>query len=1001
MRWIHSAYSRNSGFWLWAEGPAAPDETTAPRWPFALPHAELLELLDKTFRLQAQGTESLAAMLPSHEGRAIPSTSLLGEMPPPEISGKLMRWLIPAVGVPSRQALELLNDASEARIEPGIFYAPDSLYWGSLVRFSLSLVLHQKFIPAMEDGAAVWRPILLGEDKLRFEQFVRAMPPVCRAYEGRGSGAPESASALVHDFLNYAIASLVALSAPPFSVGHKTAHDRWLADLHQPQRNRTLTETDAVTLKDAVLRWSTPLLRRTSFDYRLAFRLEEPTQKRDSWYIRYFLQKETEPTLLVPLERLWKGSKTAVVLFGDSLQLAFENALVALSQAGKLDASVDLSLARAQPSGYQTDAQGAWDFLNTKAWLLQDAGFGILLPSWWGRKQGIRLGMKAKAKGAKKSFSGGGPGLVVDFDWKLALGKEEITYKELMTLARFKVPLIKFRGKWVELRPDQIEAAKTFWNSKALEHGNLSDLLKLMSGTQQIAGELPVTGVEASGWLSQFVHQFQTHASYSLVEVPSGFQGRLREYQHRGFSWLHFLKTYGLGACLADDMGLGKTIQSIALMLSDQNQGRRAPVLLICPTSVVGNWQRELAKFAPSLRVVVHHGVRRKKGLDFDAEVRQHDVVLSSYSLLLRDISTIGEIQWRGVILDEAQNIKNAETKQAKAARSLQADYRIALTGTPVENNVGELWSLFEFLNPGLLGTRSDFKERYFKPIQTTNSPEAAEQLKKITGPFLLRRLKTDPEISKELPRKMEMKTFCNLTTEQASLYAAAVRALEKDLDNSEGIERKGKILASLMKLKQICNHPAHFLKDGSALEGRSGKLARLVEMLEEVMAIQERALIFTQFVEMGELLKSYLENYFGKEAAFLHGGVPRARREHMVQSFNEEEDGPPLFILSLKAGGTGLNLTRANHVFHFDRWWNPAVEDQATDRAYRIGQKKNVQVHKMVCVGTLEERIDQMIESKKAIAQNIIGAGEGWLTELSTTEIKALVALGGDAVSV
>ncbi len=450
-------------------------------------------------------------------------------------------------------------------------------------------------------------------------------------------------------------------------------------------------------------------------------------------------------------------------------------------------------------------------------------------------------------------------------------------------------------------------------------------------------------------------------------------------------------------------MGLGKTVETIALLLSDLADSGQRRILLICPTSVVGNWQRELSRFGPSLRVLVHHGGTRKKGAEFQRMISGCDIVLSSYALLLRDIETLNSVRWRGVVLDEAQNIKNAETKQARAARSLQADYRIALTGTPVENNIGELWSIFDFLNPGLLGTKREFKERYFIPIHRDNNPEAIEQLRAATGPFLLRRLKTDPEIVKELPEKLEMKVFCNLTREQATLYAAAVRALEEDLEDkaTEGIERKGKILASISKLKQICNHPAHFLRDNSPLEGRSGKLTRLTEMLEEAIETGDRILIFTQFVEMGSLLKSHLQNYFGREVAFLHGGVPPGQREKMVDRFNNDPDGPPVFLLSLKAGGVGLNLTRANHVFHFDRWWNPAVEEQATDRAYRIGQTKNVQVHKMICIGTLEERIDAMIERKRSVSGSVISSSEAWLTELSTSEIKALIALGKEAVSV
>ncbi len=345
-------------------------------------------------------------------------------------------------------------------------------------------------------------------------------------------------------------------------------------------------------------------------------------------------------------------------------------------------------------------------------------------------------------------------------------------------------------------------------------------------------------------------------------------------------------------------------------------------------------------------------------------------------------------------MLDEAQNIKNPETRQSSAARSLPAGFRIALTGTPVENNVGDLWSIMEFLNPGLLGSRAGFKRDFYMPIQEGRDPEAASRLKKITGPFILRRLKTDKSIIADLPDKHEMKVFCTLTKEQASLYAAVVKESIDAIERAEGMKRKGIVLATLARLKQVCNHPAQFLGDNSPLPDRSGKLARLTEMLEEAIAAGDRALVFTQFAEMGELLRRHLQETFGREALFLHGAVPKKHRDRMVERFQEEPEGPPVFILSLKAGGTGLNLTRASHVFHYDRWWNPAVENQATDRAFRIGQKRNVQVHKFLCAGTLEEKIDEMIERKKEIAAGVVGAGEGWLTELSTAQLKELLTL-------
>jgi SNF2 family DNA or RNA helicase len=503
------------------------------------------------------------------------------------------------------------------------------------------------------------------------------------------------------------------------------------------------------------------------------------------------------------------------------------------------------------------------------------------------------------------------------------------------------------------------------------------------------------------GWIGELLGKLVGHSHFEELPPPAGFQGILRPYQLRGFSWLGFLRQYGLGACLADDMGLGKTVQALAMLERDRAAGVDRPALLICPTSVVGNWRKEAARFAPDLPVLVHHGLARIRGQEFAEQAARHGLVISSYALAHRDLDVLKEVAWSGIILDEAQNIKNPETRQSRAARSLTADYRIALTGTPVENNVGELWSIMDFLNPGFLGNRTEFNRRFLLPIQKRADSGALLQLRKLTAPFILRRLKTDSSVILDLPEKMEMKVFCNLTPEQASLYRNVVEEATRALEGAEGIRRKGVILAALTKLKQVCNHPAQLLGDQSPLPGRSGKLSRLTEMADELLSEGDRALIFSQFADMGERLQRHLSATFGEEVLFLHGGVPAAKRDRMVEHFQSGGKGSPrLFVLSLKAGGTGLNLTAANHVFHFDRWWNPAVENQATDRAFRIGQKRNVQIHKFVCVGTLEERIDEMIERKKAIADHLIGAGEAWLTELSTAEIKQLFALRQEAIS-
>ena len=467
--------------------------------------------------------------------------------------------------------------------------------------------------------------------------------------------------------------------------------------------------------------------------------------------------------------------------------------------------------------------------------------------------------------------------------------------------------------------------------------------------------------------------------------------------------WVYDLEIAGHHNFVANGVVCHNTIQTIGMVLHGREQNRQPdPVLLICPTSVVGNWEREIQRFAPSLRVLVHRGANRLSGEEFVTASQQADVVVSSYSLLTRDRALLAEVAWGDVILDEAQNIKNPTTKQAQAARSLAARHRLALTGTPVENRLTDLWSIMEFLNPGYLGSQQSFRSKFTLPIERYHQPEPAAQLKTLVQPLLLRRVKTDPSIIQDLPEKNEMKVFCNLTAEQATLYEAVVQDSLRQIEEADGMQRRGLVLSTLMKLKQVCNHPAQFLGNRTTndLAGRSGKLNRLSEMLEEVLSVNDSALIFSQFFEMGAMLVQHLAASFGEEPLFLHGGVPARHRDEMVKLF-QSGNGPRLFVLSIKAGGVGLNLTQANHVFHFDRWWNPAVENQATDRAFRIGQQRNVQVHKFVCAGTLEEKIDLLIESKKDLADSIVGAGESWLTELSTAQLRDLLVLRQDAVSV
>lgn len=451
---------------------------------------------------------------------------------------------------------------------------------------------------------------------------------------------------------------------------------------------------------------------------------------------------------------------------------------------------------------------------------------------------------------------------------------------------------------------------------------------------------------------------------------------------------------------VADHILCHNTVQFIAFLLDlKQRKALERPILLVCPTSVLGNWEREVKKFAPTLKAIVHHGDKRSQGQAFTKAAQSCNLVITSYTLVQRDLKTLQLVSWQGVVLDEAQNIKNAEAKQSQAVRELEAEFRIALTGTPVENRLTELWSILDFLNPGYLGQKNFFQRRFAIPIERYGDTTSLQTLRSLTQPFILRRLKTDRSIIQDLPEKQEMPVYCGLSAEQAALYQATVDRSLTEIEAADGIQRKGIILALLTKLKQICNHPALFNREESIPSNRSVKLQRLEEMLEEAVAEGDRALIFTQFAEWGKLLKPHLEQQLGRETLFLYGSTSKKQREEMIDRFQNDPQAPRIFILSLKAGGVGLNLTRANHVFHYDRWWNPAVENQATDRVFRIGQKRNVQVHKFVCTGTLEERIHDMIESKKALAEQVVGTGENWLTELNTDQLRDLLLLDRSAV--
>ncbi len=786
--------------------------------------------------------------------------------------------------------------------------------------------------------------------------------------------------------------------------------------------------------------------------FRTCFRLEPPHTEVDSvdpecatdssasiWTLHYYLQAADDPSVLVPAARVWEESGGMLRFLGRRFENPHERLLADLGQAARYFPAIETSLDTATPESCELSTAEAYSFLREVSPQLEQLGLGVLAPPWWERVSSgpARLGVRLKVQSDIADDAGAGQGSVaprfsldslVDYDWQVALGDEVMSKDEFRRLADLKVPLVRVRGEWVEINPREVESAIAFWEQRARRRGlTVRDVLTMslaganagadagavtgaVTGAVAVGREadpradeagLPVVGIDMDEALSDLTSRLAAGERIQELPEPSTFNGVLRPYQIRGLSWLAFLERWGLGACLADDMGLGKTIQLIALLLRAKEEGAlRAPTLLVCPTSVVGNWQRELARFGPSLEVMVHHGPGRLAADDFAKAAAACDVVLTTYALLPRDEPALSQIRWNSVVLDEAQNIRNPEAKQSRSAHGLSAEFRVALTGTPVENRLSELWSIMDFLNPGYLGSFADFRQRYTIPIERYRDAKASSRLRSLTRPFILRRVKTDPRIIQDLPEKQEAKVYPSLTREQVTLYEAVVRDMLAKIESASGMERRGIILSTLLKLKQVCNHPAQFLHDKSSLENRSGKLTRLAEMLEEAIGEGDRALVFTQFAEMGSMLQTYLSRALDCEVLFLHGGVPQKARDKMIQRFQTDPSGPPVFILSLKAGGTGLNLTRASYVFHFDRWWNPAVENQATDRAFRIGQTKNVHVYKFVTAGTVEERIDQLIEDKKALAEEIIGTGEDWITEMSTDQLRDLFVLRRESLA-
>ena len=982
---------------------------------------DALSLATDEFHVDMESLVDVAVWLPSRGRNPLPSNRVLGEPKASRAKLRIAKWSITAYRLSQEDSIDFLAACMGQRmLGAGVILGDDVQRWAEALRLAGSIVSRQQFLPSISIDEriyrGVWKPIFVGEDAETLVDIARRMPAVVHAMSYPEASKPPASNSIealgnwVAEMTDYIVRT--SASTKPLTAeirggdkAFKTVHDFWLDSLTSIDNAIYGPRRELRILARQVNEWRRPIAMHAKSPVRLCFRLEEPSGLDDEadgvrtdgdWYVRYMLQSYADPSLLVSATEAWLDKDEDILGLNRTDFNAREFLLASLGRAAAISSKVTDSLKMSDFEGHAVDTMQAHKFLVEESIALQHAGYGILLPAWWTRK-GTKTKVRAHANVKTPLMQGSGISMesIVEFDWQLSLGEHDITLEELERLADLKMPLVKIRGQWVELNENEIRAAADFWKRTGTDTSTVKNMIRMALGIGEVPDGVEFAGVRSTGWVAQMINQLEEKAEFESIDTPNGFKGVLRPYQVRGYSWLSYLSKWRLGACLADDMGLGKTIQALALIQRDWIAGERNPVLLVCPTAVIYNWQRESSKFTPDLPIMIHHGMNRLQGEDFKAEAQNQALVISSYGLLQRDLETFRAVPWKGVVLDEAQKIKNPATKQSRAARAIEANFKIALTGTPVENNVGDLWSIMDFLNPGFLGSQSGFRDKYFKPIQMEHDRDAAERLRRITGPFILRRLKTDKSIISDLPEKQEMKEYCSLTREQASLYAAVLNDMENEIEGAEGIGRKGLVLGTLSKLKQVCNHPAQFLGDNSSIGNRSGKMARLIDILDEIFQSGDgdKILIFSQFVEMGEIIRRHAQEMFGQEVLFLHGGVPRRKQSQMIDRFQNEKE-PRAFILSLRAGGTGINLPAANHVIHFDRWWNPAVENQATDRAYRIGQVRNVQVHKFICAGTLEERIDQMLERKSEIAEDIVGTGDGWLTDLSNSDLMKTLRL-------
>ncbi|MEM9560560.1 MAG: DEAD/DEAH box helicase [Planctomycetota bacterium] len=993
--------------------------------------------------------ETLRLRLPGRDALPSPSATMalargLGD---DELGGEatgLVEVEVPTIALSASAGAFVLERMLEGETDE--LLGPGAVFLIAASRLAREILVQQRFVPMVcqlptGELTGQWRPWL--SDEATAESVLRLVSSIPGAARSAADESAGDAWGITESFVTALVdqacrAALIAEDMGETIEDLQPASDEqvaWLSGLLGVGRQVPVGKQARVDFVRHVRRWIGGLEERgISGAWRLGFRLHEPLGDnlpdtlRDpdnevvanvQWSVSFFLQSQENPDVVVEGADVWLLNQDAAIIEGLTLETPQELVLGELARATRHWKPLEAVLDESEPIELALSTSEAYAFLREIKPILVEQGFAVTGPSWWDSPTG-RLGARLRIDGgpmdaqAAAASATVGLGAMVGYHWEIAIGDTTLSLHEFEQFAGKSSPLVRINGKWVEVRPEDVQNAIKFISENPGGEMELGDAMRLAFASDPSQTGLPVVGLEASGWVAELFGLGEGGGNVGItlpqLEAPRTFLGTLRPYQTRGLSWLAFMEQMGFGACLADDMGLGKTVQLLALLAHEREAAkatgeRVGPTLLIVPMSVVGNWVKEVERFTPTLKVLVHHGVERLVDQAFVDGAEASDLIVTTYALAHRDRETLERVQWGRLVLDEAQFVKNPAAKQSQAVRSIPVARRVALTGTPVENRLSELWSIMDFLNPGYLGQAAQFRRKFAVPIERYRDEAKGERLRQLVRPFILRRVKTDPTVVADLPEKLESKEYCHLSSEQAQLYESCVKRMLSEVERAEGIHRRGLVLSALIKLKQICNHPAQLLKDadpeagGLVDPGRSGKCVRVMEMLDEILSEGDRSLVFTQFRQMGHILAGMMRHKFGREILFLHGGTPQAQRQKLIDKFQDPQGPAPVLILSLKAGGVGLNLTAATHVIHFDRWWNPAVENQATDRAYRIGQTRTVQVHKFVVRGTLEERIDEMIEQKTELAENIIGHGERWLTELDGGQLRDILTLRADAV--